>query len=286
MFRTPQNEAVILDAVLAQLPRAIRAQDQRIIDSGSAHRIVLIGESAVIRIARDQGVGTAMDRRQKLVDQLPVLTFRVPRSLSDVVTIDGTSAVAVEFVAGETAPPGAASPSELHRLVAELQRISPVPVLSFLGRPLAFCGGDQWVDVQLERVLPRIPGPARENARRAVEALAALEVHTDTFSHGDLGGHNVRWGDGRIVGVVDWDLSSASDRSTDIASLAAWHGFECLEGIVPPYDLDRARIRHATFVLQQAAFQILNDRSEEEIQRTISRVTARFTTSPDRQSKR
>lgn len=281
MFRAPQNEAAVLDAVLAQLPRGYRAQDQRIIDSGSAHRIVLIGESAVIRIARDQGAGPAMDRRQQLVDQLPALKFRVPRSLSDVMTIGGTSAVAAEFVPGETAPPGAASPSELHLLLAEMQRISLDPILSLLERPLAFCGADHWLDVQLERVIPLLLGAARENARRAVEALAALEVHPDTFSHGDLAGHNVRWRDGLIVGVVDWDLSSASDRSTDIASLAAWHGFECLKEIVPPNDLDRARIRHATFVLQQVAFQLLNDRSEEEIQRAITRATARFTTSPD-----
>ena len=135
-----------------------------------------------------------MDRRQQLVDQLPALKFRVPRSLSDVMTIGGTSAVAAEFVPGETAPPGAASPSELHLLLAEMQRISLDPILSLLERPLAFCGADHWLDVQLERVIPLLLGAARENARRAVEALAALEVHPDTFSHGDLAGHERRPG--------------------------------------------------------------------------------------------
>lgn len=260
--------------MLAQLPASVRGKNRRVIDGGSAHRIVLLGESAAIRIARDPDTGFTMTRRQALVDQLPALKFQLPRSLSEVVTVERMSAVAVEFVPGEDARKGAVSPAELRMLLGELQRIPFDPLVPLLERPMSFCGGDAWLAVQLDQVVPRLPQLVQTAALRAVEALAALEPQHDTFSHGDLGGRNVRWRDGRVLGVVDWDLASVSDRSSDIATLATWHGFDCLQAVATPNDIIRARVRQPTFVLQQLAFTILHERPESEIQRVVQRATA------------
>jgi hypothetical protein len=283
-FAAPRNTAAVVDAVLAQLPTALQGLDQRVIDGGSAHRIVLIGDAAAIRIARDEGAGALMTRRQRLVDSLPELAFRVPRSLSTVVTIDGTSGVAVEYIPGRAAPAGAAAAGELLMLLSELQRVALEPLFvaplelggSLLAQPLEFCGGAAWFDIQVERVIPLLPYAAWARARAAVDDLAGLDPQTDTLSHGDLAGHNVLWESGRIAGVIDWDLASRSDRSADIAALAGWHGFESLEAIVAPEDLARARVRHATFELQRIAFLLLHGRPGEEVERAVERAGRRF----------
>ncbi|MGO2540338.1 MAG: phosphotransferase [Specibacter sp.] len=72
------------------------------------------------------------------------------------------------------------------------------------------------------------------------KALRCVRVKCRT--HGDLGGHNVLWDQGRPAGVLDWDLSSESDRSTGLASSGVWHGWEKLALTASADQVERALI--------------------------------------------
>lgn len=162
---------------------------------------------------------------------------------------------------------------ELARLLTTLQRVDLGPLRPLLAPPLQFCGGATWYRVQLELVIPRLRSDDRDRARRAVDALHDLAAEeTDVLSHGDLGGANLLWNDGRISGVIDWDLASASDRSTDIATLALWFGDQTMRAVATERDLERARIRQRTFALQQVAFSLLAQRPAQEIDEMVARV--------------
>jgi len=272
-----QSDQALVDSVLDQLEptaraRALRAP-QRIVDEGSAYRVVLRGLEIAVRIARDSGTRALMEQRQHLVDALPPLGVRVPSSLTPVVTVGQRSAVGVVAVSGAPVMHGTVDGQELARLLTTLQRVDLGPLRPLLAPPLQFCGGTTWHRVQHELVIPRLRPEARDRARRAVDALHELPAdETDVLSHGDLGGANLLWNDGRISGVIDWDLASASDRSTDIATLALWFGDQSMRVVATERDLERARIRQRTFALQQVAFSLLAQRAEHEIDDMVARV--------------
>lgn len=61
----------------------------------------------------------------------------------------------------------------------------------------------------------RHPAPTpdvRGDARNVAGALAAPSDVAPVLNHGNLAGSNVFWWDGRVVGVLDWDLASAEGR--------------------------------------------------------------------------
>lgn len=218
-----------------------------------------------------------MRKRQELVDSIPVsIGFQVPRSLGPVVALDEFSAVAVELVPGAPCPAGEGEPSALQDLLVQVSSIPTEPIGGLLTEPLAFCGGQEWYRLQSDEVLPRLDQDVQTQAMDAIWALVNLEPVKEVFAHGDLGGHNVFWEGGRISGVLDWDLSSRSDRSTDLACVGVWNGWEKLPLIANSAEVRRAAIRRNTFRLQQVAFAILHNRPEAEIDRAIARANAWF----------
>jgi aminoglycoside phosphotransferase (APT) family kinase protein len=59
--------------------------------------------------------------------------------------------------------------------------------------------------------------------------------------HGDLGGSNVHYSaDGKLLGILDWDLAIPGDAAID-AALMAWHGWDTVRQAVSPEMYDRAR---------------------------------------------
>lgn len=166
-----------------------------------------------------------------------------------------------------------ATPEGLQRLLDVVASIDTVPLRGLLSEPLSFCGGADWYRLQIEEVLPRVEPRMRVSAREAVEALACLSAENGVFSHGDLGGHNVLWHQGRPAGVLDWDLSSESDRSTDLASLGVWHGWEKLSLIASADQVERALVRRNIFRLQQVGFLIASGRPEPEISAAAARAS-------------
>ena len=270
--RSVSLETIVATAV-SGLPLRIRRAPRTTINEGSAHLVVLLGEHAAVRVARDRFTASRLRQRQQLVDSLPSgIGLTVPRSLGPVVEIEGHAAVATEFVSGAPCPAGEGEPEELRRLLEAVSSIDPGPLQCLLNDPLSFCGGADWYSIQIEEVIPRIDQKFRDLAREAIEALSHLEPEEPVFSHGDLGGYNVMWHRGRATGILDWDLSSLSDRSTDLASLGVWHGWENLSKIASPHQVNRAGIRRNTFRLQQLGFLITAQRPEAEISAAVGRA--------------
>lgn len=263
----------IIETAISGLPLRIRRAQRRTINEGSAHVVVLLEDHAAVRVTRDMFTANKLRRRQQLVDSIPGdIGLTVPRSLGPVVEIAGHAAVATEFVSGAPCPAGEGEPEELERLLKAVSSIDPGPLQRMLNEPLSFCGGAKWYSVQIEEVIPRIDQQFRSLAREAVEALSHLVPEEQVFSHGDLGGYNVMWHQGRATGILDWDLSSISDRSTDLASLGVWHGWEKLSKIASPNQVNRAGIRRNTFRLQQLGFLIVAQRPESEISAATGRA--------------
>lgn len=280
MFQRPANVDAALNLVLDELPVAWRDLPRQVVSGGSAHETVLVGQKAAVRIARDAGVAARMARRQRVVDSLPDFSFRTPRSLSSVVNADGTSAVAVEYIPGEAITSGTGDPNQLMDLLRELWNADLAPIAPFVAEPLEYCGGDTWRHVMEERVLPLFGSSYRGKVANSIGALGDVisrGYSSPVLSHGDLAGHNMMWQDGVLVGVIDWDLASLSDRSTYVASLAAWHGFDIVERAVEdPQVIRDARVRFASFPLQNVAFAVLNGRSAQEIEQTVARAEERL----------
>ncbi|MCQ1953664.1 phosphotransferase [Arthrobacter sp. zg-Y238] len=263
----------LVDAAIDGLPPGTQAAPRSIVDIGSAHIVVLLDGAAAVRIGRGPGTAAAMRKRQQLVDSIPKsVGLLLPWSLGPVVELGGFSAVATRLIPGGPCPPGEGDPGQLRNLLNSVSSIATEPLEGLLTEPLAFCGGSDWYRIQCEEVLPRLAQDVRVRAADAVSALANLDPVREVFAHGDLGGHNVFWEGNRIVGVVDWDLASRSDRSTDLACIGVWNGWDKLPLIAGSSEVGRAVIRRNTFRLQQVAFAVLNRRPADEIEQAVTRA--------------
>ncbi|MCQ2001036.1 phosphotransferase family protein [Arthrobacter zhaoxinii] len=263
----------LVDAAVEGLPPAAQAAPRSIVEIGTAHIVVLLDGNAAVRIGRNPGMAPAMRKRQQLVDSIPEsVGFLLPRSLGPVVELEGLSAVATRLIPGGPCPAGDGGPGQLQDLLSSVSSIPMEPLEGLLAEPLAFCGGSDWYRIQCEEVLPRLDQDVQERAADAVAALADLEPVREVFAHGDLAGHNVFWEGNRIVGVLDWDLASRSDRSTDLACIGAWNGWDKLPLIAGSPDVRRAAVRRNTFRLQQVAFALLNGRPADEVGKAVARA--------------
>ncbi|MCI0159138.1 aminoglycoside phosphotransferase family protein [Leifsonia shinshuensis] len=247
--------------------------DRRVlVDHGSANLVVLVGATAV-RVSRTEQAAAEVERAQRVIDGLPPLPFAVPRSRAEPVRAEGLIAIAQRRLPGEPYPSGSGDPRELASLLDALHRVPLDTVRADLAHPRAFMGGDAWRELMTERVLPLLDLRARTRGGRAVEELAALEEPSEpSLVHGDLAGANVLWADGRVCGLLDWDLASAGDPAEDVAALATWHGWDAITGVVSPGTEHRARVIAATYPLQLVCFGIVHGRPSAEIDRAVERA--------------
>jgi len=137
-------------------------------------------------------------------------------------------------------------------------------------------GGSRWQAVLRNWVVPLLPSSICTEAVRRVDALADLPQGDTCLVHGDLAGSNVLWGNGRVVGVLDWDLAALDDPAEDAAALATWHGWSLIAQMVDSDTTGRARAFADTHPLQAIAFAVLNDRAPAEIQRAVARAARRL----------
>lgn len=107
-----------------------------------------------------------------------------------------------------------------------------------------------WAVVLAEDVIPRLPPRWRAEGRRRLDDAVALEPVPDALVHGDLAGSNVHWGpDGKLVGVLDWDLALPFDPAVDAACMA-WHGWDTIRAAVDDETYRRARVWNQTFGIE------------------------------------
>jgi aminoglycoside phosphotransferase (APT) family kinase protein len=119
-------------------------------------------------------------------------------------------------------------------------------------------------------VVPRLPRSWRPEASRRIHAALDLPAVAASLVHGDLAGANVHWGeDGRLLGVLDWDLAQPFDPAVDAACLA-WHGWDKVAAAVDRHVLHRAWTWYLTFGLEQVAFALLNGEPEDVVARRCS----------------
>lgn len=248
------------------------------VEHGSATLVLLCGRAAV-RIARDRSAATGLRRVQHLVDALPELPFQVPRSRGQIIERDGHVAAATERIEGAPHPAGSGDPHRLCELLETIHTLPAQPLRPHLAPARAFIGGPGWQEVLIEQVLPLLAAEVRSEAARRIEALASLPQVPTVVNHGDLAGGNVLWHEGRVVGVLDWDLAALEDPAEDVASLASWHGWDLVDQLADAETVARAEVFRRSFGLQVLGHAVRCGRPAEEIQPLLKRVEARLRSS-------
>ncbi|WP_163543924.1 phosphotransferase family protein [Occultella kanbiaonis] len=265
----------ILDTLLEDGFRAAgesaHPPDATWIEVGSSTLVVLAGRTA-LRVARQPSVAGELRRAQALVDTLPALPFAVPESTGEPVTIDGFQAIPTLLVEGEPHPPNEGDPEPIRDLLEAVHSLDPGPLRPHLAQPRSFMGGADWEQVLRDRVVELLSPNLQDEARRRIDALAGLEPPSVVVNHGDLAGSNVLWRNGRVSGVLDWDLTALDDPAEDLSSLASWHGWALAPALADPATVARAEVFRRSVGLQQVAFSVLHDRPADEVARVVARA--------------
>lgn len=245
----PADLLEIVDALLpgAPLDRVRLAAD------GNVHHVVLLPGIAAVRISKRPSAAEALPRRMELLRAIGAagLPFAVPEPLTPVAVFDGRAAVAVSWIDGTALPEGEGDPEQIGELLRTLRE---VPLTVDLRQALA-AAQDQiptrgWADILAEDVIPRLPARWRDEGRRRLDNAIALDPVPDALVHGDLAGSNVHWSrDGKLTGVLDWDLALPFDPAIDAACMA-WHGWDTIRKAVDHDTYRRARIWDQTFGIE------------------------------------
>jgi aminoglycoside phosphotransferase (APT) family kinase protein len=243
-----QVPAELLEIADALMPGA--SLDAARFRKGGIHDVVLLPGVAAVRISRRPSAAEALPRRTELLRVIAAsgLPFAVPEPLTPVTMFGDRAAVAVSWLDGAGLPEGVGDPVRIGELLSALREFPLTPELrAVLGAPREYAGGHHWADVLAEDVIPRFPEKWRDEGRRRLEEALALEPLPDSLVHGDLGGENVHWSeDGKLIGVLDWDLAQRFDPAID-AAFMAWHGWENIREAVDSDTYRRARVWDGTF---------------------------------------
>jgi len=246
---------------------------------GQFHDVVLLPGAAAVRIARRPAAAAELPRRTELLKRLAraELPFAVPVPLSDVLTVDGLTAVALSWVDGVPAEKGTGDPGRIRQLLRSLAEVQMPSLDGVLGPPHAYCGGPRWAEVIATEIIPRLPSRWRADVERRTEDALALPDAPPSLVHGDLGGENVHYdARGSVVGVLDWDLAQPFDPAVDAACLA-WHGWDTVRAAVDDLTFRRARIWWRTFGYEQLGAAVLNGEPPEIIERYVAGTIAWLT---------
>jgi aminoglycoside phosphotransferase (APT) family kinase protein len=264
----------LLDITTTPLPGAEVAGAR--LTRGQFHDVVLIDNVAAVRIARRPEAAAQPTRRTAVVTALGDLglPFAVPAAITDVVTIDGSAAVATTWISGAAHAKNVGEPRRLAALLDALRSVPLAGLTPLLDEPHAYAGRERWLELMNAEVIPRLDASLRDEAHRRVDNAHHLPDVPPSLVHADLGGDNLRWAeDGRLLGVLDWDLAQASDPAIDAACLA-WHGWDIIRAAVDAETHRRARIWYATFGIEQVGAAISNGEPEHVIARYVESASS------------
>jgi aminoglycoside phosphotransferase (APT) family kinase protein len=212
------------------------------LERGQFNDVVIVGTEKVLRFPRTRSARTELPRIVRLLEQLDV-GVTVPRPEFP----QGQGFAALTYVPGTSWRPEWTVPvADFIRL---LNRMSTVDYLVDLAPAPDWSAFAHGVRNDLFALMsPR----GRERAAAELEPLLRLAPPArPTLVHGDLGGTNLRFTDGRLAGVLDWDEAHLGDPAADLASIAVTVGWPAAHAIAPEL-VPRARVYAATFALQQA----------------------------------
>lgn len=243
-----EDDAVAVACVV--LPEV--RQGEVSVERGGEHTVVVAPGVGAVRIATGDQSAALMSRRTELLVELSALNlpFAVPVPLSEVVDIDGHTAVATSWVPGVPHPKGEGNPAALAHILAALRRIDVRALEGLLAAPHGYAGGARWAGLMADAVAC-LPADVRPDAKGRLDDALALPEVEPSLVHADLAGHNMRWGDdGRLLGIIDWDWAAAWDPAVDAACLA-WHGWATVGAAVDAETYRRARVWQRTFGIEQ-----------------------------------
>lgn len=187
---------------------------------------------AAVRVSKRASAAAELPRRVEILRAVAAvgLPFAVPEPLGAVAMFGERAAVAVSWIDGESLPEGVGDPAAFGLLLEALREVQITADLEMvLDTPRRYADGLGWVEILNGEVIPRLPTKWRDGVRHRLDALLALGEAPVRLVHGDLGGSNVHFGeDGRLTGVLDWDMAILSDPAIDAALAATWHGWDIL----------------------------------------------------------
>lgn len=276
------NDQRVDEALLEATARALdaaglgdaTADGARIEGGGEDYEVVLLPGVAAVRIARRADRTRELERVARLTAALAAcdLPFTVPTPLGPVIEHEGRAALATRWIAGSEAPRGSRRPTQVAALLDALASVDTAPLVDLLAPPHAYAGGADWYRLHVEEVLPRLAARHRQEALDRLDAAHALPPVTTGLVHGDLAGDNVRWVDGEVVGVLDWDLASAWDPAVD-AACCAWHGWDMVAEVTDEPTYERAVTWYRTFGLEQVGAALAAGASDEQVKEVVARAT-------------
>jgi aminoglycoside phosphotransferase (APT) family kinase protein len=178
------------------------------------------------------------------------LPFAVPEVIEDRLDLPlGQAHVVVSYLSGE--PAETASDEAVREVLDALAAVEPTPELgALLDEPLHHAGGRQTAETITELVFPLLDADERGQASRVLQRFADLPEATG-FVHGDLAPVNLRWHNGKVSGIIDWDFACAGDPALDAAAFASY-GWPLVKRVRPGL-YERARTHAAMFPLTGAA---------------------------------
>lgn len=211
-------------------------------EGGQFHRVLVAENEAVMRMSRTPQAARHMQRRVDLVGSLRgQFSFRLPTALSQVWHGEEFSAVIQRYVPGAAHRPHTGDAVSLRRILDELASVDIRPLEGLLSPPFSFRG--PWTAPKVVATMEALPPVLRAPAQRVLDTVATFAEVPATLVHGDLAGHNMRWIEGRLPGILDWDMAAAWDPALNTAYLALWHGEGFIEAIAPDPDVAwRARV--------------------------------------------
>jgi hypothetical protein len=197
-------------------------------EGGDDHLVLIPGDpnpAVVIRFARRPEVGAELPRRMRLLTSLaPHLPYALPEPLTEVVTGERTGAAAVgqTYLPGAPHPPHEGDPEKLRPL---LEHLASVPDYAWMPHlEPAYTVQPRWDPARRRATLEVLPAEHRSKAEAVWVALDAIDGEENALVHGDLAGDNMRWQDGNLTGLLDWDHAARWDPAINLAHLTLWHG--------------------------------------------------------------
>lgn len=211
-------------------------------EGGQFHRVLILAPHAVIRMARTSEASAQMPRSVALHNQLAqLLPVPVPRQLGPLVQHEGQAAVALSYLPGAAHRPHTGDAEILRGIVTMLAEAPLDELRPLLSEPFAFRG--PWTDGRIAASYDALPAELKEPATLLWDQLPMLAQAPVGLVHGDLAGHNMHWLDGRLCGILDWDLAAAWDPALNTAYLCLWHGQHLIDRVAPDAEqAHRARI--------------------------------------------
>ncbi|MEU3646237.1 phosphotransferase [Lentzea sp. NPDC034063] len=177
------------------------------------------------------------------------LPFAVPEVIEDRLDLPlGQAHVVLSYLPGE--PAETASDEAVREVLDALAAVEPTAELvALLDEPLHHAGGRRTAEEITELVFPLLDADERDQASQVLQRFADLPEATG-FVHGDLAPVNLRWHNGKVSGIIDWDFACAGDPALDAAAFASY-GWPLVKR-VRPAEYERARTHAAMFPLTGA----------------------------------